>query len=318
MVAVWPGMGNVALTAGAYLLSKLGARLAHEMPARDLFEVQHIEVSHGIGKLGRLPRSVFFEWSHPENDRDLLIFIGEAQPQQRGYAFCHRLLDFASQRRLTRVFTFASMARPMHPTETPRVFAVATDQALLNDLQAAEMETLEEGQISGLNGVLLGAAAERGLHAACLLGELPYFAVAVPNPKASLAVLEAFAPLAGVNVDFTELRTQAEQSEQALIELLDRLQDEAERQGIEAFPGLEQEPEETIAAEPPPVPSAPEREPARKTPRLDLTSRRRIEELFAEANKDRGQAFRLKQELDRLGVFEQYEDRFLDLFRKGE
>jgi hypothetical protein len=38
--------------------------------------------------------------------------------------------------------------------------------------------------------------------------------------------------------------------------------------------------------------------------------------LFNQANQDRSKAFELKQELDRLGVFKDYEDRFLDLFKK--
>jgi hypothetical protein len=41
-----------------------------------------------------------------------------------------------------------------------------------------------------------------------------------------------------------------------------------------------------------------------------------IESLFEIANSDRSRAFELKSELDRLGVFEIYEDRFLDLFKK--
>ena len=44
---------------------------------------------------------------------------------------------------------------------------------------------------------------------------------------------------------------------------------------------------------------------------------RRIEGLFEQATKDRSKAFELKRVLDRLGVFKQYEDRFLDLFKKG-
>jgi len=51
-------------------------------------------------------------------------------------------------------------------------------------------------------------------------------------------------------------------------------------------------------------------------PRLGPGDRKRIEALFDQAAKDRSKAFELKQELDRLGVFKEYEDRFLDLFRK--
>jgi hypothetical protein len=42
----------------------------------------------------------------------------------------------------------------------------------------------------------------------------------------------------------------------------------------------------------------------------------KIEDLFTQASKDCPKAFELKQELDRLGVFKEYEDRFLDMFKK--
>ena len=45
--------------------------------------------------------------------------------------------------------------------------------------------------------------------------------------------------------------------------------------------------------------------------------RSQIERLFEEAKKDPGRAMNLKHELDRLGVFKRYEDRFLDLFRRA-
>lgn len=40
--------------------------------------------------------------------------------------------------------------------------------------------------------------------------------------------------------------------------------------------------------------------------------------MFQEAREDRAKAVRLKEELDRLGVYPAYEDRFLDLFRRAE
>jgi hypothetical protein len=39
--------------------------------------------------------------------------------------------------------------------------------------------------------------------------------------------------------------------------------------------------------------------------------------MFEKSRTDRAAAFELKKELDRLGVFKQYENRFLDLFRKA-
>jgi hypothetical protein len=50
-------------------------------------------------------------------------------------------------------------------------------------------------------------------------------------------------------------------------------------------------------------------------PRQSAKDRDRIEMLFDKARKDRSRAYELKQELDRLGVFAEYEDEFLDLFK---
>ena len=50
--------------------------------------------------------------------------------------------------------------------------------------------------------------------------------------------------------------------------------------------------------------------------KLSDDDRRRLDQLFVQAKSDRKKAFELKQELDRLTVFKDYEDRFLDLFKK--
>jgi hypothetical protein len=41
-----------------------------------------------------------------------------------------------------------------------------------------------------------------------------------------------------------------------------------------------------------------------------------VQQLFEEARRDRSRAYELKQELDRMGVFSEFEDRFLDLFKE--
>ena len=83
LIAVWPGMGNVAIGAGAYLVDKLGAELVKELPAHDLFDVQHVEVKGGLAEAGHMPRNLLFAWKNPVG-HDLLIFLGEAQPDHGG------------------------------------------------------------------------------------------------------------------------------------------------------------------------------------------------------------------------------------------
>lgn len=85
LVAVWPGMGNVALSAGYYLLDKLGMHLIAEYEADDLFDVDHVEVKDGILQTGRRPRNRLFLWTDlaPVCSRKCRIFSLSCLPPRR-------------------------------------------------------------------------------------------------------------------------------------------------------------------------------------------------------------------------------------------
>jgi proteasome assembly chaperone (PAC2) family protein len=300
LVAVWPGMGHVAISAGYYLMSKLDMHLFAEFSAEELFDVEHIEVRDGLIQPPRLPRSRFFLWTDPQQIHDIVVFIGEAQPPDGKRAFCRRLIDFAQHLGVERVFTFAAMATQMHPSHEARVFAAATSASGLAELKPLGATVLTEGMVSGLNGVLLGAAAERNIQGASLLGEIPHVFAQLPFPKASLAVLRVFSALTKLDIDFGELSKQAVEIEEKLGELLAQIERSLTGEAEEEEPwkaGAMEEPEQE---------------------RTSSEDRQRIEQLFEAASRDRSRAFELKSELDRLGVFAEYEDRFLDLFKKQE
>jgi len=300
LVAVWPGMGHVALNAGVYLLAKLGMTVIAEYESLELFDVENVEVKKGILRTGRRPRNRLFVWTDPHHRHDLVLFLGEAQPPIGKYLFCRKLVEYARELSVERVFTFAAMATQMHPEQPSRVFGAATDKQTLEELRRLELEILEDGQIGGLNGVLLGVAAENDLHGACLLGEMPHIFTQLPFPKASLAILEVFTAMSRIDLDFTELAEQARSMEQQLGELLAQVE-----QRLGQSESAEEEENGGGTAE------------AAEEEGLRAADRERIERLFAQAAKDRSKAFELKQELDRLGAFKEYEDRFLDLFRQS-
>ena len=297
LIAAWPGMGAVAISAGYYLMAKLGMHLLAEFPAREFFDLERVEVKGGLIQTGRLPRSRLFLWNDPKQRHDLIVFIGEAQPPSKGAAFCSQLIGHARQLGVRRVFTFAAMATQMRPEHDSHVFGAAIDPQTLADFKRLEMKVLEEGAISGLNGVLLGIAADSGMRGGCLLGEMPSVFSQFPFPKASLAVLKSFSAMAEVSLDLKELQTQSRQVEKGLEEFLHRLESSV---GTPDAPAEEfDEPEAEKAA-----------------PRLGGRDKQRINELFEIAREDRSRAYELKQELDRLNVFQEYEDRFLDLFKE--
>ena len=59
-----------------------------------------------------------------------------------------------------------------------------------------------QGSITGLNGLLIGAAKRRGIDGICLMGEIPDYLsrMPFPYPKASKAVLETLAKIIGINI----------------------------------------------------------------------------------------------------------------------
>lgn len=321
LVAVWPGMGHVALNAGVYLLAKLGMTAVAEFEGGDLFDVTQVEVKHGVIQPARRPRNRFFVWIDPNKRHDLVVFLGEAQPPVGKLPFCRQVIEYATGLGVERVITFAAMATQMRPEHPSRVFGAATDTEGVAELRKLKLKILDDGNIGGLNGVLLGAAAASGLRGSCFLGEMPQVFAQVPFPKASLAILEAFSKLTGVEVDLTELTEQSRAVEEQLGDLLTRVEQQyGEQPGDEEEAGEfetdEDEGEELEAEgeadgdegyhyeeadEPVPTPTV-----------------TRIEELFDRAKQDRSKAFELKRELDRLGLFKQYEDRFLDLFKHSE
>lgn len=307
MIAAWPGMGSVASIAALYLVRELNMTEGEELPPGGHFDVGEVEARQGIIAPVRLPRGRFFTWTNPGPGRDLVVFLAEAQPSYACLSYAEKLLDVAQRKGVERVVTFASLACGLHPSEHPKVSGVATDVAALDELRRAEVGPIADGQIGGLNGLLLGAAAARGLAGVGLLAEIPFFAMRVANPKAARAALSVFSVLAGIDVSLDALSRQAAAFDLAMAEAIERMRRESEVN----------EPEEVdvdgegVEPEPSPAPDA------KQSAADEAAAIARIEELFELASRDVTHAVRLKQELDRQGVFGKYEERFLDLFRRA-
>lgn len=299
LVAVWPGMGNVAMLGGGSLVESLGASPSGAIPQQPYFKVDHIEIKDGIASPGRLPRNMFFVWEDPAQRHDLLIFVGEAQPQTGGRELCEAILDHAQELGVSRVFTFASLGSQVSPTDEPTVYAAATNDALLDELTKSGAEVLLEGQISGLNGSLIGAASQRGLDGACLLGEIPFYAVGVPNPRASLEVVRLFQRVSGIDIDTSVLESASEAAEPRLLSMQEQVSGQQQDDETESWQSDDEA--EEIAE-----------------PAVDIKVRREIEDLFEIAARDQSLAVKLKRLLDEHGLFSEYEDRFLDLFKKTD
>lgn len=298
MIACWPGMGHVGILAASYLRVKLGGVPYAEIDATPYFLPDAIEVENGLGRITSPPLHRIYYVAEPP----LLVFEGEAQiAGEPGIKIAGELLDLAEDAGVKQIYTGAAFALPISYRQPRKAYGVATDEILRKRFIALGVEPLQEGRISGLNGLLLGLAKARGIPAACFLATMPQYAIEAPNPKSSKAIIEVFERILNTKVDMTELEEKIKKTDQMMEEFEKRVATALEALRRETESRLEGERPEEIEGEERPEPH-------------ELMAH--IERLFEEAQRDISKAKELKEELDRWGLFKLYEDRFLDLFDK--
>ena len=289
MIAAWPGMGNVALGTVDYIRKKLKAIRFAEVKTDPLSTLDAVEVADGLAKLPSPPLNTFYYTRDP----DIIIFEGEVQLAGKGgIELLNKVLDVAALFKASRIYTAAAFPLPVTYHDAAEVYGVANKEALRDILTKAGVKLMEGGHISGLNGLMLSFAAKRGIEAICLLATLPQYAINLPNPKASQAIIEVLSHILNRRIDLNELNGYAREMYEKMAVVEDKVKDVFT---IEEAHG-----------------------PHHHDKKIPEYITEKIEKLFLEARQDRKKAALLKKELDRWDLYKSYEDRFLDLFKNNQ
>lgn len=302
LLAAWPGMGNVAYAAAAYLKDSLPMEKFAEVDSEGIFYKTGVGITEGLVSIPELPRGEFFFYKNrlPESEfhfRDILLFIGESQPvMEKEYDLAQVVVEVAKQHGVGQIITFAATPVNITHHSEPAVWAVSTDPVILRKLPGYGLKIMNSGHIGGLNGLLLGVGKEAGIDGVCLLGEIPFYTAKIENPKSSLAILKAFMRYTGIEIDTDGLRQMAVYVEEEIDKVSDSTKHTLFGKETEDRPRAEHEGAETSHDA---VPHG---------------IREKIEFMFEAAGKDISRAGELKKELDKWELFGEYEDRFLDLF----
>jgi len=97
MLASWPGIGDVSLTAAKYLVEKLNAVEIGEIDPVSFFEPVGVTVIDNLVESPRFPESKFYYCQSGKAGKGLVIFIGEEQPSFKGYELVNYVLDVAQR-----------------------------------------------------------------------------------------------------------------------------------------------------------------------------------------------------------------------------
>lgn len=302
LICVWPGMGEVAFKAATYLVDKLKAEEFAQIPPAEFFYLTGSVIQKSIINVPQLPYSKFYYWKNNSGKNDLIIFISDAQPDlAKAEDYCKRIIYLAKIFKVKMVISFAAMPQPTDHTQQPNVWLASTSEKINNNLKKYNFSFLSEGQISGMNGLFLGIAKREGFEGFCLLGEIPLYTIQIENPKASYAVLNALNNILNIQIDFSSLIEQAQIMESEISKLLDYL-----KIGSQASGPISEEEIERI------------KKSLGQLTKLPVSVKEKIEKLFNQVKTDISKANELKRELDKWNVYKEYEDRFLDLFKKRE
>ena len=222
LVASWPGIGNIGIIAVNTLREMLEAEEFGEIEPWDFFYPRRVLIKNGILEYLEFPSSKFY--FRRAEGKDVIFFIGEEQPTEgsrvyaegkKAYHMANLVLNVAEKFKCRRIYTSGAAVSLTHHTMKPRVWAVPNSERLIQEIRRYENAVLmsdiegrgKQGNITGLNGLLLGVAKKRGFEAICLMGEIPVYLQGLPlsYPKASKSVLEVLTRNLKIEVNLDKL-----------------------------------------------------------------------------------------------------------------
>ena len=159
-----------------------------------------VELVDGVARGVGWPENVFSTVRREE--RDLVVLRG-IEPSYSWRSFSRAVLDVARQTGCELVVTLGALLADVPHTRKARVTGASTDPELIDRL--ALTPSTYEGP-TGIVGVLHDHCRELGVPSVSLWAPVPHYLAAPPNPPATLALLDRFGALCGLDFDLDRLR----------------------------------------------------------------------------------------------------------------
>jgi proteasome assembly chaperone (PAC2) family protein len=216
LVAAFAGWNDAAGAATAALEAvamSVDAEPVAQIDPEEFFDFQMsrptIRLTEGQTREIDWPKNALYAARVPAADRDLVLVSG-IEPNMRWRGFARALLDAAERLQVEMVVTLGALLADVPHTRPVPITGLASDPKLVDRLGLSRSSY--EGP-TGIVGVLHDACRRRGLTSASLWAAVPHYVAAVPNPKATLALLQRLDDFTGLEVDTSELEDAIERYE---------------------------------------------------------------------------------------------------------
>ncbi len=147
----------------------------------------------------------------PLSSKDLILLTGDSQPVVPGseYVLSEQILDLITKFKISNIYSLASYVTGNFVND-PKIYGTATNPEMVKTFRSFNISTLDNGNITGMNGLILGLGKLRGIEGICLLGETSGYVI---DAKASKHLLEILNNVLGIHINMDEMNKRSKDTE---------------------------------------------------------------------------------------------------------
>lgn len=186
-----------------YLIRKLGGQSFCEIEPAEFFTLGGVTIRDD---LVQFPESIFY--ACPEYD---LVIMKSTPPGSEWYKFLNLILDIVQHHgQVKELYAIGGMVSPSAHTTPRQLTAIFNSAEMKQDLSHYNLSSglnfeTPPGQRPTLNSFLLWVAKRRDIPGVSLMVPIPFYLVAVDDPKAQKRVLELINQRLNLRIDFSDL-----------------------------------------------------------------------------------------------------------------
>jgi uncharacterized protein (TIGR00162 family) len=168
LICGFPGSGYVGKLAIDHIIEELESVHLADIYSSS-FPPQVIIKNTGTVEL---VKNILYYVKDSGGKHDFLLLTGDAQPlsSKVEYLLGEEIINIAKNFGVLQIITLGAYITGMF-VESPRIFGVSTDENGLKLLNSYSVSRIDNGSISGMNGILLGIGKIHKINGISLLGE---------------------------------------------------------------------------------------------------------------------------------------------------
>jgi uncharacterized protein (TIGR00162 family) len=208
LICGFPGTGYVGKMAVDHLITELRAIHLADIFCTS-FPPRVIIGPEGVVDLTR--NSLYYSKQSDSHRKDFIFVTGDAQPinPESEYYLAEEILNIVKQFQTARVVTLGAYITGTF-SEKPKVYCAATHREAFQSFVGKSFIQLNDGTVTGMNGLILGIAKLFKMQGICLLGETSGY---VMDAIASKSVLNTLMEITDLKVDMQTIENRAKDTE---------------------------------------------------------------------------------------------------------